>query len=391
MAALNDTPRANRVHIAFFGKTNAGKSSTVNAITGGGAALVSDIAGTTADPVYKAMELPQAGPVVLVDTAGLDDETALGRARIQKTEEAAEKTDIAVMVIRADDADTRICRRYAALLEKQGVPVLTAYNVFGETVPEAAVADPKAVVFSARTGEVLDVLINRIIAHVPDAGEPALMRGVAQEGDVVLLVMPQDGGAPKGRLILPQAQAVRGLLDNGCIAVCVKPEELAAALQKLKGPPALVITDSQVFAAVDAQLDPAVPLTSFSILMARQKGDIKTFVEGARAIAALKPGDKVLLMESCAHHAQKGDIAREKLPGWLDGYAGGGLRYTVRAGQGFPADLREYKLVVHCGACMGNRREMLSKIAAAKEAGVPITNFGVAIAFLNGILERVTV
>ncbi|WP_066647368.1 [FeFe] hydrogenase H-cluster maturation GTPase HydF [Christensenella timonensis] len=390
MSGFNETPRANRLHIAFFGKTNAGKSSVINAITGQDIALVSNVAGTTTDPVYKAMELLPVGPVVFIDTAGLDDRTELGRARIKKTDEVTDKTDVAVFVIRCGDTDLGVEREYMRKLEEKKTPVLVAYNMFEENGAQAAApVGEKSVVVNAKTGEGIDRLKQLIIDNAQESEQPTITGDLAGEGDVVILVMPQDIQAPKGRLILPQVQVTRDLLDNGCRVVSIKTEDLESMLGELKHPPKLVITDSQVFGYVNEHLDKEIPLTSFSMLMAKSKGDIGEFVKGARAIARLKPGDRVLIAESCTHHAQKGDIAREKLPKWLNDYAGGGLVIENTAGHGFLDDLSKYKLVVHCGGCMVNRKNMLSRIEQAKKAGVPITNFGVAIAFLNSMLDRV--
>lgn len=387
---LDETPRANRVHIAFFGKTNAGKSSIINAITGQDIALVSSVAGTTTDPVYKAMELLPIGPVVFIDTAGLDDKTELSGARLKKTREVADKTDVAVIVVRMGDSELALERRYMKLFEKKGIPYIVAYNVFLGDGALSAAGIGNAVVLNAKTGDGIDELKQAIVSNVTDYELPSIVGELAHKGDVVMLVMPQDTGAPKGRLILPQVQVTRDLLDKGCRVVCVKTEDMASMLKELKHSPKLVITDSQVFAYVNERLDKTVPLTSFSMLMARYKGDIEEFVKGARAIADLKPGDKVLIAESCTHHTQKGDIAREKLPVWLNEYAGGELDIKNVAGQDFPEDIGEYKLIVQCGGCMVNRRNMLSKISLAKEANIPITNFGVAIAFLKGMLSRVS-
>lgn len=390
MSGLNETPRANRLHIAFFGKTNAGKSSVINAITGQDIALVSDVAGTTTDPVYKAMELLPVGPVVFIDTAGLDDTSELGEARLKKTDEVLDKTDIAVFVIRGGDTDLLREREYMARLAKKHTPVLTAYNIFEENgACAAAPIGEKTVVINAKTGEGIDALKQLIIDNAQDYEQPTITGDMVSAGDIVMLVMPQDIQAPKGRLILPQVQVTRDLLDNGCRVVSIKTEDLESMLGELKHPPRMVITDSQVFKYVNEHLPKEIALTSFSMLMAKYKGDIEAFVKGARAIADLRPGDHVLIAESCTHHAQKGDIAREKLPKWLNDYAGGGLVFENTAGHGFPDDLKGYKLIVHCGGCMINRKNMLSKIAHAQKEKVPITNFGVAIAFLNSMLDRV--
>ena len=392
MSGLNDTPRANRTHIAVFGKTNAGKSSIINRIAGSEAALVSNVPGTTTDPVYKSMELLPLGPVVLIDTAGIDDTTELAELRVKKTGEVVDKTDLALMVIRAGDTDTSAEQKYREIFRKKGTPVLSVYNIFkGEPGDYFAKPPADAVLVNAVSGYGIEELKKAIAQKAGADDELPLTAGLVKPGDVVVLVMPQDIQAPKGRLILPQVQVLRDLLDTGAMAVSVKTEDLTGILGELKHPPALVISDSQVFAYVDAHLDKSVPLTSFSMLMARSKGDIKAFIDGALQIRNLHPGDRVLIAESCTHHAQKGDIARDKLPRWLNEYVGGELDFTTSSGHGFPDDIGSYKLIVHCGGCMINRKNMLSKIARAEEAGVPITNFGVAIAFLNGILDRVSI
>ncbi|MEG0256818.1 MAG: [FeFe] hydrogenase H-cluster maturation GTPase HydF [Christensenella sp.] len=391
MSKLDETPRADRLHIAFFGKTNAGKSSVINAITGQEIALVSSVAGTTTDPVYKAMEILPIGPVVFIDTAGLDDKTELASARIKKTDEVADKTDIAVFVINSEDREIVAEQRYMARFKQRNTPVITAYNVFD--VENAAVVAPigeNSVVINAKTGEGIEALKKLITEQITGDESVSIVGGLAQKGDVVLLVMPQDISAPKGRLILPQVQIIRDLLDNDCRVISVKTEDMVSMLEELKHPPKLVITDSQVFAYVNEHLDKTVPLTSFSMLMAKCKGNIDEFVAGARTIADLRAGDRVLIAESCTHHKQKGDIARDKLPSWLNEYVGGELEFKNIAGHAFPDDVADYKLILHCGGCMVNRKNMLSKLERAKEAGVPITNFGVAIAFLKGMLARVS-
>ncbi|MEG0784913.1 MAG: [FeFe] hydrogenase H-cluster maturation GTPase HydF [Christensenella sp.] len=391
MSKLDETPRADRLHIAFFGKTNAGKSSVINAITGQEIALVSSVAGTTTDPVYKAMEILPIGPVVFIDTAGLDDKTELASARIKKTDEVADKTDIAVFVINSEDREIVAEQRYMARFKQRNTPVITAYNVFD--VENAAVVAPigeNSVVINAKTGEGIEALKKLITEQITGDESVSIVGGLVQKGDVVLLVMPQDISAPKGRLILPQVQVIRDLLDNDCRVISVKTEDMVSMLEELKHPPKLVITDSQVFAYVNEHLDKTVPLTSFSMLMAKCKGNIDEFVAGARTIADLRAGDRVLIAESCTHHKQKGDIARDKLPSWLNEYVGGELEFKNIAGHAFPDDVADYKLILHCGGCMINRKNMLSKLERAKEAGVPITNFGVAIAFLKGMLARVS-
>lgn len=385
MADLNQTPRGERVHIAFFGPTNAGKSSLVNQLTGAQTALVSDVAGTTTDPVYKSMELLPIGPVVLIDTAGTGDDTELGSARAQKTREAAERTDIAVFVRRRGEADGE-SERLRELFSQRSVPIVSVFNDFGEG--EEPLSEEIRV--NALEGNGVDALKGAIVAAHKGSEDIVPTHGLVQSDDLVVLVMPQDIQAPKGRLILPQVQMIRELLDADCRVLCVKPDDLPGILDDLKRDPALVITDSQVFALVDARLPSHVPLTSFSILMSKKKGDVKTFMEGAKTIGTLRPGDRVLIAESCTHHALKGDIAREKLPALLQKAAGGPLDIQVCSGPGFPEDLEDYRLIVQCGGCMGNRRNMLSRLERAAQANVPITNFGTALAWLAGITERIT-
>ncbi len=388
MNNLNQTPNANRLHIAIFGKTNAGKSSVINAICNQDIALVSEIKGTTTDPVYKAMELLPIGPVLFIDTPGIDDTSKLGEQRIKKTNEVIAKTDLAIFVIKCGDFDLEEEEKY---IKKLGdTPLIIAYNSFEEDISscEGSFLE-KSVVINAKTKKGIDDLKNLIIENVTEYEHQSITQDLINKGDVVMLVMPQDVQAPKGRLILPQVQVIRDLLDNDAKVVCVKTGDAKAMLGELKEAPSLVITDSQVFKQINEMLDKNIPLTSFSMLMAKYKGDIHTLVAGAKAIANLKVGDKVLIVESCTHHAKKGDIAREKLPGWLENYVGGKLEIHNVAGNDFAVDVNAYKLVIHCGGCMINRKNMLSKIDICKENNVPITNFGVAIAFLNSMLDRV--
>lgn len=381
MAGLNDTPRGERVHIGFFGPTNAGKSSLVNLLTGQETALVSEVAGTTTDPVYKSMELLPVGPVVLIDTAGTGDGTELSSARAKKTREAASRTDIAVIVRRdcGEDPELAALRKY---FTARGVPVIDVAN--GDNGPENA-----AVKADIAAGTGAEELRRALAASWEGMEEISAVQGLVHPGDHVILVMPQDIQAPKGRLILPQVQMIRELLDADCRVSCVKTEDLPAMLAGLKRPPQLVITDSQVFARVSAMLPEDVPLTSFSILLSKKKGDVQTFLEGAAALGTLKPGDRVLIAESCTHHALQGDIAREKLPALLTKQAGGALDIEISSGPGFPEDLASYKLIIQCGGCMGNRRNMLSRIETAQRSGIPITNFGTALAWFAGITDRV--
>lgn len=394
MSNLQETPNANRMHIAFFGKTNSGKSTLINTLTGQEISLVSPVSGTTTDPVRKAMELLPIGPVVLIDTAGLDDRSELGELRMQKTLDLIGKTDLAILVVASNDStDLTPERELIKRFKQLKTPVVVFLNQFsGDNCAEAEVAKLELPCFKASAQNHSDMsgFKQFIIEHADFDFEASSICGdLVKAGDVVILVMPQDIQAPKGRLILPQVQVTRDLLDLKCRVVSVVTNDLPAALDMLKQPPDLVITDSQVFGKVNQMLPPEVRLTSFSILMAKYKGDIHAMVDGARAIKSLRSGDKVLIMEACTHHALKGDIAREKLPALLQKYTGGGLIIDVFSGTGFPKNMEDYKLIVHCGGCMLNRKGMLSKTVMAQAQDVPITNFGTAIAFMNGILERV--
>lgn len=389
-----NTPRSNRLHIAIFGKRNSGKSTLTNAITGQKIALVSNVAGTTTDPVYKAMELLPIGPVVIIDTAGLDDEGAIGELRIKKTKEVMDKTDLALLVFTAENEDISLEKQwYEELLERK-IPIIGVINKIDNQKVDikkyTEIFDIPFVKVSAKEGKNIDELKNTIKLNAPENFEsPTLVGDIVKAKYRVVLVAPQDIQAPKGRLILPQVQVIRDILDNDAMALTVKDSELKDVLSTLKDKPDLVITDSQVFRKVNSIIPEDVPLTSFSILMARYKGDLDTFVKGAEAIDDLKIGDKVLILESCTHHPLEGDIARGKLPNWLEERVNGKLNITNEAGVDCPENLSEYKLILHCGACMFNRKQLMTRISRAVAAGVPITNFGIAIAHMNGILERV--
>ncbi|MBZ4663894.1 MAG: GTP-binding protein [Caloramator sp.] len=390
-----DTPKANRLHIAIFGRRNAGKSSLINAITGQEIALVSDYAGTTTDPVYKAMELLPIGPVVIIDTAGIDDEGEVGELRVRKTKEVLDKTDLALLVFSAENTDLSMEKEWYSLLKERKIPTIGVVNKID--VKDLDVEELKKefdlpfVKVSAKAKINIGKLKEAIQQYVPEDYERKTILGdVVKPKDLVVLVAPQDIQAPKGRLILPQVQVIRDILDNDALALTVKDSELTDILSALNRKPDLVITDSQVFEKVNRMLDKDVPLTSFSILMARYKGELKILIEGAKAIDTLKDGDKVLIAEACTHHPLQGDIGREKLPNWLRQRTGADLDITVNAGVDFPEDLTQYKLIIHCGACMFNRKQMMTRIIRAREQNVPITNYGVAIAYMNGILDRVT-
>lgn len=404
MAGMNETPSGERIHIGFFGRRNAGKSSVVNAVTGQDLAVVSEVKGTTTDPVTKAMEILPLGPVVIIDTPGFDDEGSLGGLRVQRTRKILEKTDIAVLVIDTTEGFRRVDGELTVLFKERGIPCLVALNKsdipedsedhnIDEEVPglfqEIAKNSQGMVHVSALSGEGINELKDRIAALKPQGGEGRLVADKINPGDIVLLVVPIDKAAPKGRLILPQQQAIRDILDAGAAAVVVQDTELADTLAKLGGArPALVITDSQVFGKVDKIVPDEVPLTSFSILMARYKGLLNDAVKGVAAINSLKDGDKILIAEGCTHHRQCGDIGTVKIPKWLSDFTGRDLIYETSSGNGYPDDLTQYALVVHCGGCMLNEREVKHRVSKTAAQGVPITNYGTMIAYVHGILKR---
>jgi len=395
---MQETPKSNRLHIAIFGRRNVGKSSLINAITGQDIALVSNIAGTTTDPVYKTMELLPLGPVVLIDTAGLDDVGVLGELRIKKAKEVMDKTDLAILLISMEASDYSLEKEWLTDLRERKIPVIGVINKIDEkgtntfqSIDISEIFDIPIVRVSAKEKINIGKLKEAIQTYSPMDFERETIAGdIVKPKDIVILVAPQDIQAPKGRLILPQVQILRDLLDHDTLALTVKDTELEDMLAALNRKPDLVITDSQVFNKVNSILPRDIPLTSFSILMARYKGDIGILVKGAKAINTLKPGDKILISEACTHHPLTNDIAREKLPKWLCEKAGGDLDIKVMVGSDFPEDLTEYKLILHCGGCMFNRKQFLTRLIRASEQNVPITNYGTAIAELNGILDRVT-
>jgi [FeFe] hydrogenase H-cluster maturation GTPase HydF len=392
---MQTTPRGLRLHIGLFGRRNVGKSSLLNALTCQQVAIVSEVAGTTTDPVEKPMELLPLGPVVFIDTAGIDDDGRLGALRVEKTRRILDRTDLG-LVVAADDVWGAFEDDLVAELARRGTPVIAVWNKADLTPPPAEMAAALSmsgipvVATVASRGEGLDALRAELIRLAPDdyINPPTILGGLVAPGEPVVLVIPIDQEAPKGRLILPQVQVMRDLLDQESWCVVVKENGLRDVLASLNRPPALVVTDSQAFAQVAADTPANVPLTSFSILMSRWKGDLGEFARGAATIGRLRPGDRVLVIDACSHHPIADDIAREKLPRWLNGHVGGALAITNSQGRDWPADLAEYKLIVHCGACMWNRREMLSRIMMAHAAGVPITNFGMAIAWSLGVFER---
>lgn len=384
---LNDTASANRVHIAFFGRRNAGKSSVMNAVTSQQISVVSDVAGTTTDPVYKAMELLPLGPVMMIDTAGMDDQGELGNLRVKKTKQVLNKTDVAVLVVDARTGKTEQDETWIKLFRQRGVPFLTVYNKTDLTASPALTQGELAV--SALTGEGIHAL-KEAIAALAQQEEPKfqLVEGLVRPGDTAVLVTPIDSAAPKGRMILPQQQTIRALLDADAAAVVVKETMLKDTLSRLKQPPNIVITDSQAFEQVSIDTPRDVPLTSFSVLFARQKGDLGLTIQGVKALDSLQNGSRILIAEGCTHHRQCDDIGTVKLPRWIREYTGKEPEFSFTSGTEFPEDLSPYHMVIHCGGCMLNPREMKYRQAAAKDEAVPITNYGIAIAYMKGILLR---
>jgi [FeFe] hydrogenase H-cluster maturation GTPase HydF len=391
---LNETPRGSRLHIALFGRRNAGKSSLINALTNQNIAIVSDVPGTTTDPVYKSMEILPIGPVVLIDTAGIDDVGELGTLRIEKTLGVLAKTDLLVLVVDPEQGAGTYEEDVVRKARENKVSVIGVVNKT-DLHPDA---EPRRftemlgvpfVGVSARTGQGVDELKMAMIKSAPkDWTSPTILGDLINPGDLVVLVVPIDLAAPKGRLILPQVQTIRDILDNDAMTLVVKERELKAALGALKEKPKLVVTDSQAFLKVAADTPKDVLMTSFSILFARYKGDLTTLVEGTKAIDDLKPGDKVLVAEACTHHRVEDDIGTVKIPRWLRQIVGGPLDFTWASGLELPADVGQYKLIIHCGACMINRKAMLHRLMVAQGAGVPIVNYGVLIAYVLGILKR---
>lgn len=393
---MQDTPKASRLHIAIFGRRNAGKSSLINALTNQDIALVSSIPGTTTDPVYKAMEILPVGPVMIIDTAGIDDVGELGELRIERTKQVLNKADLAIVVLDAEVGLTEDEKSLINDIKNRNMPIVGVVNKVDLKELESTLIEEwekdigvKFIAVSAKDNIGLEELKGCIIKAAPKDWEgPPIIGDLLNKGDTVVLVVPVDSAAPKGRLILPQVQTIRDVLDNDAYSVVVKETELKQALNNLVKPPKLVVTDSQAFAGVSADTPADIMLTSFSILFARHKGDLETFVEGAKAIAGLQPGDKVLIAEACTHHRQEDDIGQVKIPRWLNKAVGGDLVYEWFSGGGFPQELSEYKLIVHCGACMITRREMLYRLSIARQSAVPIVNYGVLIACLHGILDR---
>ncbi|MFT9077586.1 [FeFe] hydrogenase H-cluster maturation GTPase HydF [Ethanoligenens sp.] len=393
---MDTTPVANRTHIAFFGRRNAGKSSLLNAIAGQPVAVTSDVPGTTTDPVHKTMEILPLGPVLLTDTAGLDDTGELGSLRVEKAYEELRRTDLAVVVVNAAQGVGTFETAFIEELRQRRVPFVVVLNkcdlhpVSAEEhdALQAKTAAPVATA-SARTGEGISAL-RELLAQTaaPDTEELGLTSGLVQEGQTAVLVTPIDKAAPKGRLILPQQQTIRDILERDAIAVVTKEQELRYTLENLRQKPAVVITDSQAFLKVSADTPPEIPLTSFSILFARQKGDLTALTKGVRRIASLRPGDRVLIAEGCTHHRQSDDIGTVKIPRWIRQLVGGEVAFDWTSGLDFPRDIEQYAVVVHCGGCMLTRREMQYRIRYANAHGVDVTNYGMLIAYVQGILKR---
>ena len=399
---MNNTPSSHRVHIAFYGRCNSGKSSLINALTGQEVAIVSEIAGTTTDSVLKPIELPGVGATILIDTPGLDDNTPLGNQRKAQSLKALDKTDIAVVLFH--DNGTSIEEALIAQLKAREIPIIgviskcdTMQNRASLTAKVNDSIGSEPIALSATTNEGIDLLLSRL-ASLSQHETRLITEGLCSSGDMVVLVMPQDAQAPKGRLIKPQVEVIRELLDRGCNTLCTTPEGLLSALNTLNTPPQLIITDSQVFTTVNEIVEeyrqqmefPQYPLlTSFSILFARYKGDIDTFVEGGKKLLSLTSSSRVLIAEACSHIPQNEDIGRVKLPRMLRNRIGEQLNIDIVGGNDFPTDLSQYDLVIHCGACMFNRRLVMSRVAQAKAQHIPITNYGIAIATLTGIIDKV--
>ena len=394
---MNQTPMSERTHIGFFGKRNAGKSSIINAVTGQDLAVVSDVKGTTTDPVYKSMELLPLGPVVMMDTPGIDDEGELGGLRVRRSYQVLNKTDAAVLVIDGTAGASEEDRALLDRIRAKGIPFIVAVNkkelVGADAIQgikkQLELTDYRLCPVSAATGEGIFELKERIAAEAKrEEPERALVRDLLDPSDIVVLVVPIDSAAPKGRLILPQQQTIRDILEADAASVVVKENELKHVLGSFQMKPKMVITDSQVFAQVSKDTPAEIPLTSFSILMARYKGNLEQAVRGVTALDSLSDGDAVLISEGCTHHRQCDDIGTVKIPRWIREYTGKDIRIETTSGTEFPDDLTGYKLIIHCGGCMLNEREMKYRLSCAEDQGVPMTNYGILIAYVKGILKR---
>lgn len=392
---MNETPRSERFHIGLFGKRNSGKSSLINALTGQEVAVVSPISGTTTDPVYKAMELPGIGPCVFIDTAGFDDEGALGELRVKKTMQVIERTDIALMVCTDESIDEELF--WSERLKEKQIPIIWIINK-SDSLHQGEMllrylekkCGQVPLLVSASTRKGMEDIRRAISNKLPDETmSQGIVGKLVHENDTVMLVMPQDKQAPKGRLILPQVQTIRELLDRKCLVLSCTTEQIEPMLQVLKSPPKLIITDSQVFHAVYEKKPEGSKLTSFSVLFAQYKGDIDYYIEGANAISNLTEDSRVLIAEACTHAPLTEDIGRVKIPAMLRKRIGTGLTIDFVSGTDFPEDLHAYQLIIHCGACMFNRKYVLNRISAARSQSIPMTNYGVAIAYLTGILDKI--
>ena len=385
---LNDTPQSERIHIGFFGRTNAGKSSLVNKITNQDLAIVSDTKGTTTDPVYKAMEILPLGPVVIIDTPGFDDDGVLGEKRISRTKLVLNKTDVAVLVVDLVEGMAKTDEQLIGLFEQKGIPYIIAFNKadLKETV---SAGKPNEIYVSSVTGKNVDELKEMIAkAGLQKPAAAPLISDLIKPGDTVVLVIPIDGSAPKGRIILPQQQVLREVLDSNALAYIAQDTDLASLLANMKEKPALVVTDSQAFGKVAKIVPPDIKLTSFSILLARHKGFLESAVRGVKAIDTIEDGDTILISEGCTHHRQCEDIGTYKLPKWLKEYTGKKFNIETTSGLSFADDLSRYKMIIHCGGCMLNDREMMYRTKCANDCGIPMTNYGTAIAYMHGILNR---
>ena len=395
MARLNETPSGMRTHIGVFGKVNSGKSSLINALTGQEVSIVSDVEGTTTDPVYKAIEIQPIGPCLFIDTAGFSDETELGRERLKKTRKVATEADIAIIIFEGETIDEEL--ELVTFFKKKKTPVIYVVNRADEAASKTLQTlyrerlEEDLVLVSAKSGEGIDHLREVLIEKAQSIATRSIVGDLVSEGDSVLLVMPQDKQAPKGRLILPQVTTLRELLDKHCVITSCATEEIDSALSTLREPPKLIITDSQVFDIVYEKKPEESLLTSFSVLYAGLKGDVATYIEGAKSIANLKDGAKVLIAESCSHAPLDEDIGRVKIPNLLRKRVGEHIEVEVSAGKDFPSNLSSYDLIVQCGGCMVNRKAVMAHIEQATEAKVPITNYGIAIAYLKGILDKISV
>jgi len=388
--SMNDTPSGDRLHIGFFGRRNAGKSSVVNAVTGQDLSVVSDTRGTTTDPVSKAMELLPLGPVVIIDTPGFDDVGSLGELRVRKTRQVLNRTDVAVLVVDAAEGMHDCDNELVKLFEEKKIPYIIAWNKSDllSEIPESKINE---LYVSATKGTNIYELKELIGKRVVVSDEKyKLVSDMINPGDFVILVIPIDKAAPKGRIILPQQQVIRDILDTQATAICINENEIKQTIDNLKIKPALVITDSQVFEKVSKDVPEDIPLTSFSILMARKKGILEQTLRGVKALDTLKDGDCILISEGCTHHRQCDDIGTVKLPGWIRKYTGKDLSFETSSGKEFPEDVSKYAMVVHCGGCMLNEKEVRYRIQCSWDQDVPVSNYGMVIAYMNGILKRTT-